>query len=269
MSLSATPHIAFVLGKPPERSPVLPEVIARLRAVAALRVAVPDATHPLDPGAAWLRHADVVAVRGLGEGALAALAVAEQSGVRCCNRIAATLAVRDRAQVCRLLAEHGVPVPDTVTVAAWADALRRAGGRPAVVKAADAARGRGAGVVIAADGELPTNPPFDGPYLVQDYVAGDGVDRKLYVIGWRVAGLLKRWPRAPDAPRGGVPFDVSDEHADLARRAGASLGLEIYGVDVVEGAAGPAVVDVNPFPSCAGVLGAAAAIADHLLAIAR
>lgn len=258
----------MVLGKPPERSPVLPEVIARLADRAAVTVHVPTADVPVDPVGWALPSADLVAVRGLGHPALTALAVLEDAGVRCCNRIAATLAVRDRALVNRLLAAADVPVPAAVEVPTWADAAVAAAGRSVVVKSADSSRGRGAGVLSAPCGPLPATPPFPGPYLVQEFVPGDGWDRKVYVIGDRVAGLLKRWPRPPDEPRHGEPFPVTDELAAVARGTGAALGLEVYGVDVIEGPDGPAVVDVNPFPSCAGVPGAAAAIADHLLGAA-
>ncbi len=47
---------------------------------------------------------------------------------------------------------------------------------------------------------------------------------------------------------------------------GGTLHLDIYGVDVVEGPDGPVLVDVNAFPSCRGVPGAARAIAGVLLA---
>ncbi|MDQ4069776.1 MAG: hypothetical protein M3203_09965, partial [Actinomycetota bacterium] len=51
--------------------------------------------------------------------------------------------------------------------------------------------------------------------------------------------------------------------------AGAALGLEIFGVDLVVGGDGPVVVDVNGFPGFKGVPPAAAWIADHLRAVAR
>lgn len=261
------PRIALVLGKPPERSPVLPDVIARLDGRAEVMVHVPSRGAPVDPVAWSLRTADLVAVRGLGQRALAALAVVEDAGVRCCNRIAATLAVRDRVLVHRLLTAAGVPVPATTEVPTWEDVTAGAAGS-VMVKAVDGRSGRGTGVLPAPDGVLPTEPPFPGPYLVQRFVPNDGRDRKLYVIGDRVAGLLKRWPRAPGDQEAGVPFPVEPDLEALARRVGAAIGLELYGVDVVVGPGGPAVVDVNPFPSCSGVQGAATSIAEHLLVAA-
>lgn len=90
-------------------------------------------------------------------------------------------------------------------------------------------------------------------------------DRKLYVIGDRVAGLLKS---GGVGRRTGEPFEPGPALTALARRTGRALGLEIFGVDVIAGERGPAIVDVNAFPSCNGVHGAAEAIAEHLLVAA-
>ncbi|MDQ3453235.1 MAG: hypothetical protein M3493_11150 [Actinomycetota bacterium] len=46
-----------------------------------------------------------------------------------------------------------------------------------------------------------------------------------------------------------------------------ALVADRAGVDVLEGPAGPVVVDVNPVPSCRRVPGAARSIAEHLLAL--
>jgi ribosomal protein S6--L-glutamate ligase len=53
---------------------------------------------------------------------------------------------------------------------------------------------------------------------------------------------------------------------DIALRCGATFGLDIYGVDTVETAQGPAVIEVNEFPNFTGVPDAAAHIADYILA---
>lgn len=266
---TARVRVTFVLGKPAERSPVLPDVVARLRAGTSVTVRVPGRRDHLNPAAPCLRDADLVVVRGLGRRALDALRDAERAGVRCCNRIAAITATRNRAVVGRLLADAGMPVPESVEARTWPEVTHQAAGRSVVVKAVGGVRGLGAGVLVTATGSPPAQPPFAGPYLVQGLVPGDGWDRKLYVIGGRVAGLLKRWPRPAGRASRSPPFPVPAEMARLARRVGEAIGLEIYGVDVVAGPAGPVIVDVNPFPSCQGVPGAAASIADHLLHAAR
>jgi ribosomal protein S6--L-glutamate ligase len=57
---------------------------------------------------------------------------------------------------------------------------------------------------------------------------------------------------------------VTPQIRGLALFIGKVLGLEIYGIDIIETADGPYVIDVNYFPSMVGFPGAAERIADYL-----
>jgi ribosomal protein S6--L-glutamate ligase len=254
-------HVALLLGKPPERSPTLPEVITCLRATGAIvrtHVPGPDGSLP-----AWLDDVDVVALRGLRRRTLAVLVERERQGMRCCNAAHATLTVRDRLAVQRVLSDAHIAVPAAVTAQDAADIRQWAADRPVVVKAGLDDGGRGAGVAMWPARDTGPEPAGPGPYLVQEWVPGDGVDRKVYVAGSVLGGLLK--PRDELASEG-RPFSVPPSLRTLALAVGRALRLEIFGVDIVEGPNGPVVVDVNAFPSCRGVPGAARAIAGVLLA---
>ena len=254
-------HVAMLLGKPPERSPVVPDVITCLRAAGAV-----VRTHVPGPGASppgWLDDVDVVALRGLRRQTLAALVEREQRGLRCVNHAHATLTARDRVAVQQVLTEAHLAAPAAATVRDGAQARRWAAGRPSVVKTAKVDGGRGLGVTTWPAGDTDVEPAGPGPFLVQEWVPGDGVDRKIYVAGSVLGGLLK--PHGGDV-RAGRPFSPSPGLSDLVLAVGRTLHLDIYGVDVVEGPDGPVLVDVNAFPSCRGVPGAARAIAGVLLA---
>ena len=254
-------HVAMLLGKPPERSPTLPEVITCLRAAGAIvrtHVPGPDASLP-----GWQDDVDVVALRGLRRQTLAALVEREQRGLRCCNAAHATLTARDRVAVQRVLSDAHIAVPAAAAVQDVAEVRRWAAQRPVVVKAGKVDGGRGLGVAMWPAGEPGAKPAGPGPYLVQVRVPGDGVDRKIYVAGSVLGGVLKSHD---DRASRGRPFTPSPSLRALALAVGRALQLEIYGVDVVEGSDGPVVVDVNAFPSCRGVPGAARAIAGVLLA---
>ena len=257
------PRVALLLGKPPERSPVIPDVIDCLRRAGAdVRTLVPgDAALP-----EWLLDADIAALRGLGRLALTAVAGLEEQGLRCCNSARATLALRDRGLVQRTLDNAGVAVPKAAVVVDTDAARRWAAGRPVVVKADEGSAGRSAGVAMWSDPSQVEPPPMSGPYLVQEWIQNDGIDRKVYVLGKHTGGLLKA--RAAGR-RTGEEFDPSEAELSLARAVGEALGLDVYGVDLVAGPTGLVVVDVNAFPSGAGVPGAAAAIADALLSLSR
>ena len=259
------PRIAFLLGKPVRDTSVLPDVFARLREVpATVTLHLPKGDEPMP---SWLFDAALVVQRGLGVAELTSALRLEAAGVRRCNRVTATIAVRDRALTFQKLAAAGLPVPATVRAATWPEVHDLAGERPVVVKAADGGIGRGRGVLLADTGSLPPQEPFAGPYIAQEYIRGDGRDHKVYVAGPQARGLVKQWPPRQTADQPGVPFMIDAQLADLARRVGRALDLEIYGVDFLYGPRGPTVVDVNPFPGFRGVPQAARLIARHLAAI--
>lgn len=254
--------IAFLLGKPVRGESVFPEVFDRLRRHGReVRVHLPHEARDLVPG--WLADAALIVHRGLNPAALAALIDLEQAGLRCCNRIAATLAVNDRHGVQQRLDAAGLPVPVGSLATTWTEALALAQGRAVVVKAVDGRLGRGAGVIGVEAATWPADAPFPGPYLVQDRVAHDGWDRKVYVAGRACRGLLKPWPHRESAAQ--RPFAPEPMLGELALAVGRVLGLEIYGVDFVVGKTGPLIVDVNGFPGFKGIPEAARLIVEHLL----
>ena len=256
--------IGFLLGQQPSSASVLPGVIGRLRQAGAdVAVHLHQDHQPLP---AALHDADVVALRALGLPALRSVGRLEQAGVRCCNTVAATAAARDKAAAVAALGAGAVPIPRTHLVDGWVEARRMASESPVVVKAVYGSRG--AGVVLAGREGLPELAPFAGPYLVQERLEHLGPDRKVFVIGNHVSGVLRRWPPTSLAEKLGQPFAPSPEEAAVAIRAGSALGLEVYGVDLVPTPDGPVVVDVNAFPGFKGVDGAAPALAAYLLALA-
>jgi ribosomal protein S6--L-glutamate ligase len=259
-------HIAFLLGRPPSRASVLPEVIDRLRAAGStVEVHVVEGPPFHLHG---LKTADLVVLRGLPPTGLEAARSLEEEGVPCCNSVTSSLVAVDKVKSAGLLAAAGVPTPRTWTCDRWDDVVREASRRPIVVKPRGGSGGEG---VRFLPDPLDASPSaWPPPFLVQERVDHDSVDRKLYTVGGEVDGVLRRWPPQTLRAKLGRPFRPDPAMADLARAAGAALGLELHGVDVVVDTAGRAVVvDVNAFPGYKGVAGAAACLADHLLRRAR
>lgn len=258
-----TVTVGFLLGQPPSGASLLPEVVEHLRRAGATAWVCWDGVPvPVD-----LRGAGVVALRDVGSSGLSVAGGLEAAGVRCCNTVAATGRASSKGEVVSALAGVGLPVPAGVVVPTWAE-VRRAGREgPVVAKALD---GRGGTAVVVADRHgLPDRAPFAGPYLVQERLAHVGPDRKVFVIGHDVWGVLRPWPPAGLADKLGRPFSPAADEVAVARAVGVTLGLEVYGVDLVPTADGPVVVDVNAFPGFKGANGAAGALAAHLLALAR
>ncbi len=263
MSAPSQPLVVLAVGKPPRPGTLVAEVAERMQragVLVELRLPHEDPDALRGPAAP-----DLLVHRGLRPDALAAVTDLEDRGVSCCNPARACAGLADRSTVVRRLGEAGVPVPDSTTAATWTQVQAELTRGPRVVKAARDATGRSARVVLLT-GPV-DRPPFDGPWLVQEAVASDGVDRKLYVTGAHVRGLLKPALGVPvDAARAPERLDPDDGLTVLARAAGAALGLHLYGVDVLLGPGGPVVVDVNAGPGYRGVAGAAEDVAAHLLA---
>lgn len=261
-SVAHPEQIAFLVGKPLHRTSLLAEIVERLH-----HTCPTIALHRLDHSGVipdWLRRSNLVVQRGLPLPALQTASQLENTGVRCCNPIAASCASHDRAAVIRMLSQSGVAVPESSVITSWRELLDVSDRRPIVVKTVDGGTGRGVNVLIAADGILPHAPPFAGPYLAQAYIDHDFTVSKLYVVGHRLQGLIKKHQASPGVDESGIPFDVDQELSGLAQRVGEVSGLEIFGVDVLFGNDGPCVIDVNAFPGFRGVEGSARLIADYL-----
>jgi ribosomal protein S6--L-glutamate ligase len=214
----------------------------------------------------WMEAAALAVHRGLRPASLAALGFLERAGLCCVNPVAAVRLVEDRARLVERLASAGLPVPRTERVSTWAEAADRAQAGAGVVKRVDGRIGRGTGIATIRPDDPRREPPFPGPYIIQEGLETDGIDRKLFVAGTEIRGLLKRWPRRD--PSSSRSFDPEPGLAGLASAVGSELGLSIFGLDVVLGVGRPKIVDVNAFPSFENVPGAASLIAGHIAGLA-
>lgn len=252
-------RIAFLLGKRPRPGTIVAEVIDLLMTSEVVcEVLLPHDQH-VRPGDT--QDVDLVVHRGLSGADDDLLSTLDAMGTPLCNPGAGSTHLRDRAALYAALDRASVPSPRGVVHATWAEVLAEEGRRRVVVKSVTGP-GRGRAVLPSP---LPQEPPMDGPYLVEALIEHDGTDRKLYVAGAHVSGLLKPSTLTRGHTTEGTPFAVDTELAELARRTLQHLDLHLAGVDVVIGPGGPVVVDVNAFPGYRGVEGAATAVAEHLL----
>jgi ribosomal protein S6--L-glutamate ligase len=248
---------------PPVPSPVLTEAYRILRGsgleisslIAEEVVLRPDVLRP---------DADLYVLKSHSELSLSVAGVLADQGVRMLNPYSACAAVQNKILAAQRLRRAGVPIPSAwITGELWRlDDVARRG--PLIVKPYRGHRGAGIAVVREPHA-LASLPPPELPVLVQEWVPGPGQDLKVYVIGEEVFAVRK--PFGPDSfTRAGLPCAVDSSVRAIALGCGAAFGLGLYGLDVIESEDGPVVVDLNYFPGYKGVAGAAARIAEYVLA---
>jgi ribosomal protein S6--L-glutamate ligase len=209
-----------------------------------------------DPNAAPLQTIDLMIARGHSAALLALLARAEGTGVRTVNRCSAIAMVRDKATMSRTLAAAGLPTPATSCGPAVALAASfRPDEYPLVVKPLYD-DGPGQVRVVNNRGELLELAWTEPSLLAQRLVPSQGFDLKLNVVGGQVFALHAPSKIVGDRSQPARAIKLTPALRALALRCGLLFGLELFSVTCIEMAAGPLVIDVDDFPSYAGVPGA-------------
>jgi ribosomal protein S6--L-glutamate ligase len=219
---------------------------------------------------AWtdLERDDLVVARSRHPFALALLREAESFGARTFGTWAAVQRVRNKIRSVLALKERGLPVPETFLASRPADLARlHSSSFPLLLKPFQGDNSHGIRLIRAPE-ELASVHWSEAIVLAQRYVDAGGVDTKLYAVGDRIWAVRRPSPLVSDNGRPvRVPVDATLER--LARECAATFELPLLGIDVVEGARGPLIVDVNEFPNYTGIDEAPAAIGQLLLARSR
>src|SRR5213078_4190172 len=101
------------------------------------------------------------------------------------------------------------------------------------------------------------------PVFAQRYHPPQGRDCKIYAIGGQLFGVKKVFPRRTEEEKFGEPFTLSPELRDIALRCGEAFGIDLYGVDIIESAGVPYVVDMCSIPGFKGVPDAIGLLAQY------
>ncbi|MFF7459638.1 RimK family alpha-L-glutamate ligase [Kitasatospora sp. NPDC008115] len=240
-----------------------------------------EALDPADPPAAGAGPlADVYLLKARTPAALALARALEESGAPVVNTAAATELCQDRTAMADLARRAGLPFAPTRTADGPAEllALAEAGelALPLVVKSRHSRRHD---LVARADdlaGLRALAEQWPGePVVAQPYLPSTGWDQKLWVVAGQLFCTRRRSeladPGHAGPPHGGGgfgPADLPAGRARLALRVGEVFGLDVYGVDLLDGPDEPVVVDVNAFPGIRGQAGAPEALAALALRVA-
>ncbi len=207
----------------------------------------------------------------------------EQLGIWTANTGQGILQSRDKLNASQILARYRIPVPKCVYVRDFLDveqAIETVGGLPVVVKVTQGTQGDGVFLRHTAfevrnlvQGLLMTGKSV----LVQEYIAeSHGRDIRALVVGDKIVACMRRRARGREFRSNfhlnGIVESVQlpEGYAEAACRAARVLGLNIAGVDLLEGNNGPLVLEVNSSPGLEGIekasgVNVAGAIVDYVM----
>lgn len=191
---------------------------------------------------------------------------------------------RDKLRSMQILSRHEIGIPYSTFVRDRADvmpAIMRTGGAPIIIKILEGTQG--VGVILAettkvAEAIIETLQTAKQNVLIQRFVAeSKGKDIRAFVVGDRVIAAMRRVAQGDEyrsnVHRGGNTEAVTLDpiYEETAVRAAQIMGLRVAGVDMLEGADGPQIMEVNSSPGLEGIEGAtgldiAGAIVDYCAA---
>lgn len=190
----------------------------------------------------------------------------EQMGVFTLNSSGAISVSRDKLRSLQVLSRHDVGLPSTVFVRRKGDvlpAINHVGGAPVIIKLLEGTQG--VGVILAesistAEAIIETLHGAKQNVLVQKFVAeSKGKDIRAFVVGGRVVAAMRRTAKGQEfrsnVHRGGSTesLELEPEYERTAVRAAQIMGLHVAGVDMLEGAHGPQIMEVNSSPGLEGI----------------
>jgi ribosomal protein S6--L-glutamate ligase len=206
----------------------------------------------------------------------------EMMGVYCLNESQAIARSRDKLRSLQLLSRHDIGLPPTIYTrqAEHVPAcIEQVEGPPVVVKLLEGTQG--IGVVLAestraASSVIEAFHGLEQNILIQKFIReARGSDIRALVVGRKVVAAMKRQAVAGEfrsnMHRGGSARKVrlSLEYRRTALAAARVLGLTVAGVDLIESAEGPMVMEVNSSPGLEGIqkttgVDVAQAIIEHI-----
>lgn len=208
----------------------------------------------------------------------------EQMDVFCANGSAGIGNSRDKLRCLQILSRHHIGMPQTTFVRDKQDvlpAIERVGGAPVIIKLLEGTQGIGvllAETVKSAEAIIELLQSQKQNVLIQKFVAeSKGRDVRAFVVGDQVVAAMRRVAQGQEfrsnVHRGGLTerVELDESYVKTAVRAAQIMGLNVAGVDLLEGKDGPQVLEVNSSPGLEGIetctqLDIAGAIVDYMAA---
>lgn len=191
-------------------------------------------------------------------------------GAAIVNPYPVTVALGDKIVTSRILLAAGVPIPATYVVSKprlLAPLLEQG---PLVIKPYQGSGGFDVRVVRSpTDLEAVAAGREKEPVFAQRYHPPQGPDRKMYLIGDRIFGVEKVFPRQTQTEKHGTAFTPTPEQCALVLRCARAFGITLCGVDIIESEGKQYVIDMCSMPGFKGVPDAPSLLASYLEAAAE
>jgi ribosomal protein S6--L-glutamate ligase len=173
---------------------------------------------------------------------------------------------RDKLRSLQILSRAGLGLPKTVFSnysKNVGNIIDRVDGAPLVIKLLEGTQGLG--VVLAdhrnsAESILEAFNGLQARVIVQEFIKeAKGADIRVFIVDGVVAGAMKRQAKEGEfrsnLHRGGTAevFTLTDEEENAALKAAKVMGLGIAGVDMLQSARGPLILEVNSSPGLEGI----------------
>ncbi len=157
------------------------------------------------------------------------------------------------------LQKHDIPMPKTYLAATTEAAknILRETNYPIIMKFPQGTGGKG---VMFSDSFASASSMLDAltalrqPFIIQEYVETEGVDIRAIVVGNKVVAAMKRkavyGEKRSNIHTGGAgeACELDNYTKKIAIKSAQAVGAEICAIDIMEGAKGPLVIEVNLSP---------------------
>jgi ribosomal protein S6--L-glutamate ligase len=174
---------------------------------------------------------------------------------------------RDKLRSLQILSKAGLGMPKTAftnfSKGGEKQLIEHVGGAPLIIKLLEGTQGLGVVLAETKKAGQSVIEAFHGlkaRIIVQEFIKeAKGADIRAFVVNGKVVGAMKRQGAEGEfrsnLHRGGKAelIKLSKEERQAALGAAKALGLDIAGVDMLQSARGPLILEVNSSPGLEGI----------------
>lgn len=190
----------------------------------------------------------------------------EMMGVFTTTESQALVRSRDKLRSLQVLSRARLGLPKTVFTnysKSVEEIIDHVGGAPLIIKLLEGTQGLG--VVLAetrkaAESVIEAFNGLQARVIVQEFIKeAGGADIRALVVDGHVVGAMKRQGKEGEfrsnLHRGGTAsvIQLTDEEENAAIKAARAMGLGVAGVDLLQSARGPLILEVNSSPGLEGI----------------